>query len=285
MKGLMNTVTKLLLFLSVCGIADAQNNGVTGADRDAAAGSVSAIAPLPSGTSTILGGAIGNVDPVLDRFTLKIMGEKPLRILYDERTQLFLDGKKTPLRELHAAEHASVQTVLDGTAVFALSIHVLSQLQQGDYRGEVVSYNPATGDLEVVSGKGGTSVTLHVSNDTTFSRTGQAGFIAQPASAADLQRGSLVSIRFDPDGKGHASVRGITFLATPGSRFVFIGSVIAFDMQGGTLVLLDPKDDQTYQIAFRPDIPGIQSVHNGQNVQITAQYDGTRYLAENVKAY
>lgn len=285
MKRLLDASCAIALSFLLNSAAHAQQKDLPTADKDVTAGSLSAIAPLPRGTSTILGGTIRDVDPVLDAFTLKIMGEKPLKILYDERTQIFVDGKKIPLRDLHAAEHASVQTVLDGTSVFAISVHILSQLQQGDYRGEVTSYNPATGDLEVVSGRGGTPVRLHVSSGTRFSRTGQSGFTNQSASADDLQRGSLVSIQFEPDGKGHASAVGITFLATPGSQFVFIGNVVALDLHGGTMILLDPRDNQTYQIAFSANLPGIQNVHSGQHVQISAQYDGARYLAQNVTAY
>src|ERR1700744_6157210 len=73
-----------------------------------------AVPALPMGRSTALGGEIQDIDPVLDRFTLRIYGQKPARIFFDERTQLFLDGKKILLRELHPTEHASVQTMLDG---------------------------------------------------------------------------------------------------------------------------------------------------------------------------
>ena len=87
--------------------------------------SVTTIPPLPKGTSTILGGSIRDIDPVLDRFMLHIIGEKPMRILYDQRTQVFVDGKRISLSQLHPAEHASVQTALDGTSVFAISVHIL----------------------------------------------------------------------------------------------------------------------------------------------------------------
>src|SRR5215469_13878163 len=140
MKMLFNIGAALLLLFFVQNGADAQQKDVSAADPDFTAGSLSVIPDLPHGKSTILGGAIRDVDPVLDRFTLNIMGEKPMRILFDERTQLFLDGKKIPLRDLHAAQHASVQTTLDGTSVFAISVHILSQLQQGDYRGAVQFY-------------------------------------------------------------------------------------------------------------------------------------------------
>ena len=94
--------------------------------------------PLPpGGKSTILGGQIRNVDPVLDQFTLGIEGQRPLKILFDQRTQLFRNGTIISLRELRSEEHASVQTVLDGGNVYALSIHVLSQTPEGECQGHV----------------------------------------------------------------------------------------------------------------------------------------------------
>src|SRR5437763_16473578 len=80
---------------------------------------------LPKGTSTILGGAIHAVDPVRDQLVLNVYGEKPMKILYDERTQVFRDGKEIPLRDLGPANHASVQTTLDGPHIFAISVHIL----------------------------------------------------------------------------------------------------------------------------------------------------------------
>lgn len=278
----------MAVFTSTRGAA--QTRHVTGAEVDLTASpstkDLTGIQPLPSGTSTILGGSIRDVDPVLDRFTLKIVGEKPMKILYDERTQVFVDGKRIPLNQLRSAEHASIQTTLDGTSVFAISVHILSQLQPGDYRGEVVSYDPASGNLDVVPGKGGDPIRLRVSSDTKFNRKGQGTFISNQSGPADLQRGALVSLQFDPDGKGRATATEITLLATPGSKFVFSGNLIALDMHAGNLMLLDPKTDQNYQIEFEPGVvQGIQNVHAGQRVRVSAEYDGNRYLAQDVTAY
>ncbi|HMG85035.1 MAG TPA: hypothetical protein VK574_04800 [Terracidiphilus sp.] len=247
---------------------------------------VSAMPPLPSGKSTILGGAIHDVDPVLDRFTLRIVGEKPIRILFDERTQIFLDGKKIPLRDLRPSSHASVQTILDGTAVFALSVHILSQLQPGAYRGEVASYNPSTGDLELVSGQGGQPIRLRVSNDASFARKGQENFVASQSGPSDLQKGTMVSVDFEPDGKGRGTITKVTVLAIPGSQFVFSGNLIALDMHTGTMVVLDPTNNQSYQINFNSSsIASMPDVRPGQHVRVAAEYDGTRYLAHNVTPY
>lgn len=289
MKRMSKILITSLAFLCLQDVIQAQQGDVAQAESDltaASASNLAAIPPLPGGKSTILGGSIHDIDPILDRFTLNIIGEKPLRILYDERTQIYLDGKKISLRDLRPAEHASVQTTLDGTSVFAISVHILSQLQQGDYSGEVLGYSPETGDLDLVSGVGAQSVRVRVSSDTKFARKGQGPFTATPASAADLQPGSLVSIRFEPDGKGRGTATEITLLATPGSRFVFSGSVIALDTHSGLMVLLDPLNNQSYQIAFAPgSISALQDIHSGQRVRVTAQYDGTRYLAQEVSPY
>ena len=276
--------------VSMSNYSPAQSQASTFTDADltatTSAKDIAAIPPLPRGTSTILGGAIRDVDPVLDRFTLRIVGEKPMKILYDERTQIFLDGKRIPLKQLRSAEHASVQTTLDGTSVFAISVHILSKLQQGDYRGQVVSYDAATGNLELVGGAGGDPIRVRVSSDTKFNRKGQDAFTSAPSSAADLQRGALISLQFEPDGKGRGTATEITLLAVPGSKFVFSGNLIALDLRAGNLILLDPKNDENYQIDFNPGaIPSIQNIHSGQQVRITAEYDGTRYLAQDVTPY
>jgi hypothetical protein len=244
---------------------------------------VAVVPPLPRGTSTILGGSIRDIDPVLDRFTLHIVGEKPMKILYDERTQLFIDGKPIPLRQLRPAEHASVQTTLDGTSVFAISVHILSRLQQGDYSGQVLSYDPTSGDLDMVGASGGDPIRLRVSSNTIFERKGQGSSAATPAGPGDLQKGSLVALQFDPDGKGRASATRITLLATPGSTFVFSGNLIALDTHTGKMTVLDPRNDQSYEIEFNPaSLSSIQNIHPGQHVRISAEFDGSRYLAQNV---
>ena len=244
------------------------------------------IPALPRGTSTILGGAIRDVDPVLDRFTLSIVGEKPMKILFDERTQVFVDGKKIPLRDLRPSEHASVQTTLDGASVFAISVHILSQAQQGDYRGEVLSYNASTGDLQLIGGQGGEPIRVTVSSNTKFSRKGQGSFTAAQSGPSDLQRGALVSIQFEPDGKGRGSATEITFLATPGSQFVFTGNLMALDMHTGSMVVVDQRDNQSYQIEFNSStMSKFPNVHTGQRVRVAAEYDGRHYLAHDVIAY
>ena len=63
---------------------------------------VPALPAAPHGKSTVIGGEIQNVDPVRDQLRLKAYGQKPMTILFDERTQVYLDGKKLSLLDLRA---------------------------------------------------------------------------------------------------------------------------------------------------------------------------------------
>ncbi|MGA2848728.1 MAG: hypothetical protein ABSE46_07020 [Terracidiphilus sp.] len=69
-------------------------------DSESAAVDIPALPPVPGGKSTIMRGEMKKVDPVRDQITMKIFGQRPMKILFDERTQVYLDGKRTSLRYL-----------------------------------------------------------------------------------------------------------------------------------------------------------------------------------------
>jgi hypothetical protein len=49
------------------------------------------------------------------------------------------------------------------------------------------------------------------------------------------------------------------------------------------MTVLDPRNDQTYEIAFNPGaLSSIQNIRPGQHVRVTTAYDGKRYVAETV---
>jgi hypothetical protein len=238
--------------------------------------------PLPAGKSTILGGQIHNVDPVLDQFVLNVYGEKPMKILFDERTQVFHDGKRIPLHDLRAATHASVQTTLDGTSIFAVSIHILSDQPEGEYRGRVLSYEPGTGVLTLTTAPDRAPFRLTVSNNTSFKRLGQEAFSSVASGQSDLVPGSLVEVKFDSNNRGQGIATQISVLAAPGANFVFSGTLSDLNLPAGTLVVIDPRDNQSYRISFDPRAQIGQQLRIGQHVRLTADYDGQRYVARQI---
>jgi len=242
--------------------------------------SIPALPPLPKGKSTIMGGEIQHIDPVRDVLTLKVYGQRPMKILFDERTQVFRDGKKLPLLELGPTDHASVQTLLDGANVYALSVHILSKTPQGEYQGVVQNYNPETNQLTISSVLFRDPLKLVVPPGTPITRIGQASFTTQQAANSDLARGSLVSVQFGSDNAGRGVASHISVLATPGSAFVFIGTIASLDMHSGRMSIVDSQDDKTYQVSFDAGgLPKTQTLHQGDNVMVTADFSGDHYVA------
>jgi hypothetical protein len=244
-----------------------------------ATGNLADVPPLPRGKSTIMGGQIRDIDQVRDQFVLHVYGEKPMKILYDGRTQLFKDGNKISLLELSPAEHASVQTTLDGSKIFALSVHILTASPKGAYEGRILSYD-ATSGMMVLSGAGTQGLfRVRVTRDTAVKREGQSSFTAENRGQFDLVQGALVTLNFQSDSKGQGTAQEITILATPGASFVFTGTVAALNVAGGYLTVVDPRDQRSYQIYFNPQDPVVLKLHEGDRVRIAADYDGTRYAA------
>lgn len=239
-----------------------------------------ALPPEPQGKSTVLGGEIMSVDRVRDELTLKVFGQRPTKILFDERTQVYCDGQKIPLRDLTSADHASVQTLLDGTNVFALSIHILSRSPEGEFQGSVLNYNPATRELTVGALQFRNPIKLLLPVNTRILRKGQGPFSSASSGAPDLVKGTFISVSFESDKDGRSVATQIAVLATPGSTFVFSGNLSSLDMHSGSLVLVDPRDDKSYQIVFDPtQLPASRNLHEGDSVRVIATFDGTRYVA------
>lgn len=243
----------------------------------------SALPALPQGTSTVIGGQIANLDPVLDEFTLRVFGHKPMKILFDERTQVFRNGKRIPVRDLRPEEHASVQTALEGANVFAVSIHMLSDMPAGECEGRVLGYDPGSRELTIGSSMSRDPIRVWLREDTPIVRKGQQAFASASAGQADLVNGALVSVAFSADQKGRAMASNVTVLAKPGTNFAFSGKLSSLDMNEGILVLVDPRDQRNYQISFDPArFPISETLHVGDHLRVSAAFEGTRYSAVDI---
>lgn len=256
-------------------------------DADPPGGTLADLPPLPSAKqSTIFGGAIRKIDTVRDQMTLDVYGQHPMKILFDERTQVYKDGVKIPVHDLALADHASVQTALDGTGIFAMSVHILSSIPEGKYRGRVIRFNDSTGELRLDAAPSPRPFTVYVPANAAITRTGQSLFTSLPSGRDDLRPGALVDVTFASGGGPVGVVHKIEVLAVPGAAFAFSGNITSLDVGMGALVLVDPRDDRSYQIQFFPsEIPGSRDLRIGQRVRLTASYDGHNYIASDITPY
>jgi hypothetical protein len=255
--------------------------GQAASTPESALGRSPGLPPLPSGRSTVVGGAIRGVDRVRDQFTLNVFGGRTLKVLFDARTQVYRDGLKGAPRDLRAGDHISVETVLEGTSVFARSIHLLSSLPEGECQGQVLNYDPVNRELTVRDVLSREPVKLRVPAGTVFARQGQAASASMDVGASELSRGTLVSVKFHSDNNGQGVVSQIAILATPGTAFVFVGNVVFLDLRSGLLALVDPRDQRRYEVFFdSARFPMSREIHEGADVTLTADFDGSRYVAK-----
>ncbi len=245
----------------------------TGAIQSGSIDGLSALPALPRGRATVMGGEIRKVDPVRDQFTLEVPGGHPIKLLFDARTELYRDGVRIAPGELHSGDRASVETVLDGTNVFAISIHMLSRPPEGECQGQVLNYDAGSGELTVSSALSHEPIKLLVPPGTPIVREGQA-------VSPELVAGTLLSVKFESDNRGRGVASQIAILATPGAAFVFSGNISSLDLHSGLLVLIDPRDEKSYDLSFDPaHFPVSQDLRLGEHVTVTASFNGARYVA------
>jgi len=250
---------------------------------DVGSGDISALPPLPEGTKTVMGGVIDDIDPVRDQFKLKVFGGgKPVKILFDPRTRVFRDGKQISLRDLQSAEHASVETTLDGSNIYAVSIHMLSHAPEGECQGQVLDFDPGSGKLTVSTALTREPIKLVVPRGTPVSRKGETMFVSVHRGISDLVSGDLVSIKFKSGEDGGGIATEVAILATPGSSFSFSGNITALDTSSGMLVVTDPRDNETYRLHFNPRMFSPHNLHLGDHVRVVAKFNGSQYEAREI---
>lgn len=226
---------------------------------------------LKQSRASLVGGTLGNIDRLRDRFTLHLFGRGKMTIVFDPRTRFLRDGKAAGAQDIHPGDRVYVETVLDGTAVFAKSIHVFTGAALGVTLGQVIAYDAAQGNLSIRDPLSSRPVQFHVTSKTII-------------TGAGVGPGALVQVSF-LGGKGPASVREILVLAAPGSVFTFAGRITFLDFSSHELVLANTSDDNRYEIQFNPaaiEADAKEHLQEGARVSIAARFNGQRYVAESV---
>ncbi len=232
---------------------------------------------LQPGKSSTIGGNIRKLDRIRDQINIDVFGGKRLTLLFDARTHIFRDGKAATIQDLRPGDHISVETVLDGTAVFARSIHMLTTVPAAQFQGQVVDFDRGKQELVLRDSLAAEPVRLRVASTTQVSRIGQPS-----VTVADLTPNTLVSVVYEGSGASGVA-KQISLLASPGNTFVFAGKLTFLDMHAGTLVVLDPRDQKRYDISFeRSRLPGSTELREGSDVSVTAEFDGRQYEAKKI---
>ncbi|MGH9569364.1 MAG: DUF5666 domain-containing protein [Candidatus Angelobacter sp.] len=235
--------------------------------------------PVPTGSTTLVGGIIRDVDRIRNRMVVHVFGGGSWRVNFDERTHIFRNGAETTPLALKKGERVYVDTMLDHSNhdIFARNIRVGVAAPPADADGQVASVDPVHGEIILRDRINSVPVHFDIDKETRISRG------ATPGTIADVKPGSLVHVKFAPESGNRGLAREITIVAAPGAAFTFIGKLTYLDLRRGLLGLHNETDGKMYDIHFRSqavDEPTQLGV--GAQVTVVAIFEGAGYNAKTV---
>lgn len=228
---------------------------------------------LPAAKASLIGGNIGRLDRVRDQITIQVFGGGKMKISFDPRTHIYRDGTEASLSDLRQGDRIYVDTILDGSTVFARTIRVKRSGSSGESQGIITGYRADRGELQVRDALSPQPIKIRVTPQTRVAEGDRT------ASNALLVPGTLVAIKFGPRQDGAEVASNVSVLARPGASFTFAGQVTAIDLRLGLLVLTSSTDHKTYEIYLDPSLGLDDNVQPSTNVTILTRFENNRYVA------
>jgi hypothetical protein len=231
---------------------------------------------LPHTKASLIGGTIQKVDRIRDQVTVQIFGGGKMKVFFDPRTQLLAGNTQGSALDLRPGDHVYIDTILDGSNIFARDIRLASHVTGGTSQGVVISYRAGDSELVLRDRLSPEPVKLRFTPRTQIVQDGHAAFASQ------LVPGTLVDVNFVAQ-KNNREVQQVSILAVPGTDFTFAGQVASLDLHVGLLVLVSSNDHKTYEIYLDPSVvPVDDRLHIGADVSTVANFNGTRYVARSL---
>jgi len=232
---------------------------------------------LPPGKASLIGGTIQTLDRVRDQITVHVFGGGKMKIFFDTRTHIYEGSRQASTSDLHPGDRVYVDTILDGSAVFAKTIRLKTTASAGESQGIITSYRGDKGELLLRDVLSPLPLRIRITPQTTIVHGDH------PASAGELVSGTLVAVKFGPQQDGRDVAREVSVLAVSGGSFTFAGRVTALDLRLGLLVLTSATDNKTYEIYFDPSvIAADDNLRQAADVTVLTRFDGNRYVALSV---
>ena len=230
---------------------------------------------LPDHRVTLIGGRVVSLDEVMNRMVVQPFGGKhKITIAFDSRTRFFRDGAPITQRDIHQAQRVYVDTMLNGSRVFAKSIWIQTQVERGISRGQITDVNLEHKTLTVRDELSQEPVRFQLGSSTSIHREGR------PATMTDLREGMLVALSFSPG----RELSDVSVLATPGSSFSFAGRVTYLDLSRKLIAIANQSDGKNYDIYTDAIAQSImRQLREGSVVTVSAVFDGNRYSARQIE--
>jgi len=231
---------------------------------------------VPSAKATLIGGTIERIDHVRDRLTVRIFGGGRIDVLFDPRSRVYRGTARASVSDLQQGDRVYLDTMLDGSAVFARNIHLSADQALGETQGLVLQYRTDHNELTIRDTISPVPVRVRTDSSTRFTQNDQ------PVSASALIPGSLVAVRFAPESGNREVARQISILATPGARYTFAGQIAHLDLRTGLIVLHSSTDRKNYEIYLDPSLTIDNRLQTGAVITAVTTLDGSRYVAHSL---
>jgi hypothetical protein len=230
-------------------------------------------ARTPGGKVSLVRGVLKRLDPIHDQLLIHAFGGGDVRIAFDPRTQLVTENARTHLISIPAGSVVSVDTVIDGGKLFALSVRT-GPSNAVELNGQVVRYDAAKSQLTVRDPMSPENVSLRITPSTIVVNRGQR---ALPQA---LSPGMLVRVQLSPT---RNAAKNVEILAESGSSFTFEGRIVAVDLRSRVLAVSNNSDQSVHELAIGSlDDVSLGLLREGADVSIQAEFDGDRYNARTV---
>lgn len=234
------------------------------------------LAPVPKANATLVGGTVDRIDLVRDRVTVRLFGGGKESFLFDPRTHVYRGRKAVTVADLHQGERIYLDTILDGSNVFARTIRLNAARATGASQGVVVKFDNNRSELTLRDALSPNPVEVRVSPSTKISLGDQV------VPISSIVPGSLISVSFSSAAGARNTATEISILAQPGTKYMFSGQVVHIDLRTGLLVLNSSTDRKTYEVYLGSGINPDENLRPGANVTVTTDFDGERYVARNI---
>lgn len=230
--------------------------------------------PLPHNQVTLVGGTVVSLDEIMNRMVVQPFGGKQkIKVSFDTRTHFYQNGKAIGERDIKHGQRIYLDTMLNGSKVFAKTIWIQSSVDSGVGQGQILNFDSRGQILTVRDELSNEPLKMHLSSGTVIRKGDQSG------SVADLTEGSLVTLSFGPQ----RELREVKVLAKPGTEFTFAGRVTYVDMSK-KLIAIDNRTDRKKYDVYVNAIPEnvLRQVREGSDVNISAVFSGNQYDARSV---
>ena len=229
---------------------------------------------LPRNQVTLIGGTVVSLDEIMNRMVVQPFGGKQkMKVAFDSRTHFYENGKPITEKEIKQGQRIYLDSMLNGSKVFAKTIWIQTSVESGIGQGQIMDFDSSQQILTVRDELSSQPLKMHLTSATVIRKGEQAG------TASDLVEGALVALTFGPQ----REVKQISVLATPGTAFTFAGRVTYVDMSR-KMIAVDNRSDRKKYDVYVNAIPlnVLRQVREGADISISAVFDGNQYDARSV---